>query len=322
MMRSLLGMTLALFGLALAAPTALHAQGFPTKPIRFIVPFAPGGGADASGRLAAKLLATRMNHSVIVENRPGANGAIGIDAVAKSAPDGHTLIVVSNGFTISAATEKGLPFDPKKDLVPLLIFGEQALVLVVNPSVPATNAQELAQLARGKPGALTFATSDPATSLATDMFRKGIKADIVSVPYKGAGQGLVDVLGGQITGVITSFSTVLSQMKAGKVRGIAVTTTSRSNMAPELPTLTESIAPGYEFASWFGLFAPSATPREILLKLNGDLAAAVQAQDGRDQFLALGLTTLPESLERVNERVTREFIKWEAVAKAAGMAVQ
>ena len=111
-------------------------------------------------------------------------------------------------------------------------------------------------------------------------------------------------------------------MKAGKVRGIAVTTTSRSNMAPELPTLTESIAPGYEFASWFGLFAPSATPRETLLKLNGDLAAALQAQDGRDQFLALGLTTLPESLERVNERVTREFIKWEAVAKAAGMAVQ
>ncbi len=321
MKRLLLGITVTLIGSLLASGT-LYAQGFPTKPIRIIVPFAPGGGADASGRLAAKLLGARMSQGVIVENRPGANGAIGIDFVAKSAPDGHTLVVVSNGFTIGAATEKGQPFDPKKDLKPVLVFGEQALVLVVSTATPAANAQELAQLARSRPGTLSFAGSDPSTILATDMFRKSIKADFMTVPYKGAGQALVDVLGGQITGVITSFSTVLSQIKAGKVRGIAVTTMTRSPLAPELPTLNESIAPGYEFASWFGLFAPSATPREAMQKLNGELSAALQSPEGRDQFGALGFAVLPESLERAGERIARDFAKWEAVAKAAGLAAQ
>jgi tripartite-type tricarboxylate transporter receptor subunit TctC len=308
-------------GLALL-PFSLHAQSFPSKPIRIIVPFSPGGGADASGRLVARVLGARMNHSIIVENRPGANGNIGTDVVAKSAPDGYTLLVLSNGLTISAATEKGLPYDPKKDLTPVLLYGEQALVLLINPKVPANNAQELLQLARAKPGTLTFAGSDPSTILATDMLGKGMKADIVIVPYKGAGQALIDVIGGQITGVITSFGSSISHIKSGTVRGIAVTTVTRSPLAPDLPTLAESIVPGYEFAAWYVLLAPGATPPEVLTLLNRELVAALQTQEVKDQFLAIGLTVQPDSLARTRDRLARDFTKWEAVAKAAGMSAK
>jgi tripartite-type tricarboxylate transporter receptor subunit TctC len=304
------------------AATAALAQAFPNKPIRIIIPFTPGGGADASGRLVAKVLGARFGQNIIVENRPGANGAIGTDAVAKAAPDGYTLVVVSNGFTISAATEKGLPYEPKKDLTPVLLYGEQALVLVINPKVPANNALEFLQLARAKPGTLTFAGSDPSTILATDMLRKGMKADIVTVPYKGAGQALIDVIGGQITGVLTSFGSTISHIKAGTVRGIAVTTTTRSPLAPDLPTLNESAAPGYDFASWYVLLAPGATPRETLTILNRELAAALQMPEVKEQFLTLGLTVLPDSLDRTRDRLSREFTKWEAVARAAGMTPQ
>lgn len=321
MKRMLLGMAFAIAGMALA-PMALYAQNFPFKPIRIIIPFTPGGGADASGRLVAKVLGTRFSQPIVVENRPGANGAIGTDAVAKSPPDGHMLAVVSNGFPISAATEKGLPYDPRKDLTPVLIYGEQALVLIVNPKVPANNAQEFLQLARAKPGQLTFAGSDPSTILATDMLRKNMKVDIVTVPYKGAGQALIDVIGGQITGVLTSFGSTISHIKGGTVRAIAVTTTTRSPIAPDLPTLAETIAPGFDFASWYVLLAQGSTPRETMLILNRELSAALQTAEVKDQFMTLGLSVLPELLDRARERLSREFNKWDAVAKAAGMAAQ
>ena len=309
----------------IVTPSTAHAQSgaaFPTKPIRIIIPFTPGGGADASGRLVAKVLGPRFNQPIVVENRPGANGAIGTDAVAKGAPDGHTLAVVSNGFTISAATEKGLPYDPKKDLQPVLIYGEQALVLVINPKVPAANAQEFLQLARSKPGTLTFAGSDPSTILATDMLRKGMKADIVTVPYKGAGQALIDVIGGQITGVLTSFGSTISHIKSGTVRAVAVTTLGRSPLAPDVPTLNDTIAPGYDFASWYVLLAHGQTPRETMLVLNRELVAALSAQDVKDQFMTLGLSVNLDPLDRARDRLAREFTKWEAVAKAAGMSAQ
>ena len=321
MKRLLMGLVFAVSGLVVAPPMLL-AQTFPTKPIRIIIPFTPGGGADASGRLVARVLAPRFNQPIVVENRPGANGAIGTDAVVKAAPDGHTLVVVSNGFPISAATEKGLPYDPKKDLTPVLIYGEQALVLVVNPKVPANNAQEFLQLARSKPGELTFAGSDPSTILATDMLRKGMKADIVTVPYKGAGQALIDVIGGQITGVLTSFGSTVSHIKSGNVRALAVTTTTRSPIALDVPTLNETISPGYDFASWYVLLAHGQTPRESMLILNRELVAALQAQEAKDQFMTLGLSVNHDSFDRARDRLAREFIKWEAVAKGAGMSAQ
>ena len=321
MKRLLLGASVAVACMAMA-PMLLHAQAFPTKPIRIIIPFTPGGGADASGRLVARVLGPRFNQPIVVENRPGANGAIGTDAVVKAAPDGHTLAGVSNGFPISAATEKGLPYDPKKDLTPVLIYGEQALVLVVNPKVPANNAQEFLQLARSKPGELTFAGSDPSTILATDMLRKGMKADIVTVPYKGAGQALIDVIGGQITGVLTSFGSTVSHIKSGNVRALAVTTTTRSPIAQDIPTLNETISPGYDFASWYVLLANGQTPRETMLVLNRELVAALQAQEAKDQFMTLGLSVNLDSLDRARDRLAREFTKWEAVAKAAGMSAQ
>ena len=321
MKRLLMGLVFAVSGLVVAPPMLL-AQTFPTKPIRIIIPFTPGGGADASGRLVARVLAPRFNQPIVVENRPGANGAIGTDAVVKAAPDGHTLVVVSNGFPISAATEKGLPYDPRKDLTPVLIYGEQALVLVVNPKVPANNAQEFLQLARSKPGELTFAGSDPSTILATDMLRKGMKADIVTVPYKGAGQALIDVIGGQITGVLTSFGSTVSHIKSGNVRALAVTTTTRSPIALDVPTLNETISPGYDFASWYVLLAHGQTPRESMLILNRELVAALQAQEAKDQFMTLGLSVNHDSFDRARARLAREFIKWEAVAKGAGMAAQ
>ncbi len=211
-----------------AAPAATHAQSYPTKPVKIVVPLAPGGGTDVSARVLAKQLTSKFGQQFFVENRPGGNSIIGIEAAAKAPADGYTLLAMTSAFAISPATEKNLPYDPRKDLIPLLIYGEQPLVLIINPKVPANNAQELLTLAKSKPGDLTFAMSDQSTILATDMLRRGTNADIVGVEYKGSGQALTDVIGGQITGMITSFGAARSQIKAGTVRAIAVTTTTRS----------------------------------------------------------------------------------------------
>lgn len=300
----------------LAAAPAL-AQNFPNKPVRIVVPTAPGGGTDVASRGFAKVLSARWNQSVIVENRTGANGSIGVNFVVKSDPDGYTLGSTTSGFAISASTEKDLPYNPRKDVAPLLLFGDQPLVLIVGNHVPANNIQEFAALARAKPGTITLGSSDPSTVLANDILRRLGKIDVVNIDYKGTGQIMIDTLGGTVSGMITSFAAARPQMAAGKIKGLAVTTMGRSALAPDLPSLNESIAPGYDVTSWYLLYGPSALPKDLQVFLNKEIIAAMETQDMKDLFGRMLVRPIMEPLDKVQERLTREINNWEAVVKAS-----
>jgi tripartite-type tricarboxylate transporter receptor subunit TctC len=299
-------------GMALA-----QAQTYPSRPVKMVIGLAPGGGTDVTARLIAKLLGERLNQSFVVENRPGANGQIGAQAVLAQPADGFTLLVVTSSFAISPAVEKNLPYDSKKDFAPILIYGEQPLVLLINPKVPARTPQELKQYALSNPGQLTLGASDDSTILANSMLRNGLKADVPTVQYKGSGQVMTDVLGGHIAGTITSFGAAHAHLKSGAVRGIAVTTTKRSALAPDLPTLDETIVPGYDLTSWYALLAPSATPPNVLALLNREVGAALQTREAQEAFQDLGVTIITEPLDKVRERLAQEFTKWQSIAAAS-----
>lgn len=306
-----------LAGLALLASTATIAQNYPNRPVRIIVPTAPGGGTDVASRGFAKALTARWNQSVIVENRTGANGSIGVGVVVKSDPDGYTLGSTTSGFAISASTEKDLPYNPRKDVAPLSLFGDQPLVLIVGNHVPVNNIQEFLQLARSKPGTITLGSSDPSTVLANDILKRLAKIDVVNVDYKGTGQIMTDTLGGTVSGMITSFAAARPQMAAGKIKGLAVTTMNRSALAPELPSLHESIAPGYDVTSWYLLYGPAALPKDLQVFLNKEIIAAMETPDMKELFSRMLVRPIAEPLDKVQERLTREFNNWEAIVKAS-----
>ena len=320
MKTTLTGMTTALastaIGLVLAS-TAVLAQNFPTRPVRIIVPTAPGGGTDVAARGFAKALTGRWGQSVIVENRTGANGSIGVSVVAKADADGYTLGATTSGFAISAATEKDLPYNPRRDLAPLSLFGDQPLVLIVGNHVPVNNVQEFLQLARAKPGTITLGSSDPSTVLANDILKRLAKIDIQNIDYKGTGQIMTDVLGGNVSGMITSFTAARPQIAAGKIKGLAVTTAARSALAPDLPSFNESIAPGYDVTSWYLLYGPSALPKDLQTFLNREIIAAIQSPDMTELFGRMLVRPIMEPLDKVQERLTREFNNWESIVKAA-----
>ena len=316
MNKLLIGLTALVTGLA-AAPASLLAQAYPNRPVRIIVPTAPGGGTDVGARGFAKALTARWGQSVIVENRTGANGSIGVNVVAKSDPDGYTLGATTSGFAISAATEKDLPYNPRRDLAPLSLFGDQPLVLIVGNHVPVNNVQEFLQLARAKPGTITLGSSDPSTVLANDILKRLARIDIQNIDYKGTGQIMTDVLGGNVSGMITSFAAARPQMAADKIKGLAVTTMNRSPLAPELPSFNESIAPGYDVTSWYLMYGPSALPRDLQTFLNREIIVAIQTPDMTELFGRMLVRPIMEPLDKVQERLTREFNNWEAIVKAA-----
>ncbi len=301
-----------------ALPGSTLAQAFPNRPMKMIVPVAPGGGTDLSARGFAKALSAKFGQSVVVENRTGANHTIGTNVLAKSDPDGYTIGIVTSGFAISAATDKNLPYNPRRDLAPMLLFGDQPLVLIVGAHVPATNAQEFLKLARSKPGAVTLGSSGEDTLLANNLLRSLTKADIVNVDYKGSGQIMIDTLGGTVSGMITSFAAARPQMAAGTIRAIAVTTATRSAQTPDIPTLAETIAPGYDVTSWYAIMAPAAVPKDIQAILNRELIAAMDTPDMKDLFGRILVRPIAESLEKTQERLTREFNNWESIVKTAG----
>lgn len=301
-----------------AVPATAFAQAYPNRPMKMIVPVAPGGGTDLSARGFARALAAKFGQSVVVENRTGASHVIGTNVLAKSDADGYTIGIVTNGFVISAATDKNLPYNPRKDLVPLSLFGDQSLVLIVGNHVPATNAKEFLQLARSKPGTITLGSSGDDTLLANNLLRSLAKIDIVNVDYKGSGQIMIDTLGGTVSGMITSFAAARPQIAAGKIRAIAVTTATRAPQAPDIPTLSESIAPGYDIPSWYAIMAPAAVPKDIQVTLNRELVAAIDTPDMKELFSRILLRPIAEPLDKTQERLTREFNNWETIVKTAG----
>jgi tripartite-type tricarboxylate transporter receptor subunit TctC len=285
------------------------AQSYPSKPIRLIVPFAAGGGNDNVARLVGKRLADGLGQPVLVDNRPGAGGVVGAELAAKSAPDGYTLFLGGVGsHAINPNLHEKLPYDPIKDFAPVALLAQAPLVLVVHPSVPANSVAELTAYARAHPGKLNFASNGNGSSsqLAAVMFDSMAGVEMVHVPYKGLSPALADLLSGQVQLMFSSVVAILPHIKAGKLRGLAVTGAKRLASLPELPTIAESGLPGYEASSWYGILAPAGTPREIVMKLNAGLAKALEQPEVRNSLLAEGAEPVGGSPEAFAAHIRAE----------------
>ena len=301
------------------------AQNYPTKPIRLVVPFAPGGSTDLIARIIGQELEKSWKQTVIVENRPGASGNIGLDYVAKSAPDGYTLIFGHVGtFGFGPSLFPKLPYDPVRDFTAVHLFAMVPNMLVVHPSLPVKTARDLIALAKSKPGQINYASSGPgsASHLAVENFKLLSKTDIVNVPYRGTGPMMTDLMAGQTSLTITGVPPLLPQVQAGRLRGVGVGSLKRVGVLPDMPTIAESGLPGYESTTWFGPLAPAKTPRDIVAKLNAELNLILLRPEVKKRFSADGIEALGGTPEQFGTYVKSEIERWAKVVKDAGVKLE
>jgi tripartite-type tricarboxylate transporter receptor subunit TctC len=306
--------------LAATAPRAA-ADVYPSRPIRFVVAFPPGGGTDIIARTVAQKLAERIAQQVVVDNRPGAGGNIGTDIVAKSAPDGYTLLMGSAGpLAINASLFKTLPFDPIRDLAPVTLAASTPNVLVVHPSLKVSTVKELIELAKAEPGQINFASSGFGTpaQLAGELFNSMAHVKLVHVPYKGASPALADLLGGQVQVMFSTMPPALPHVKDGKLRALAVTSLKRSPAAPDLPTLDESALPGFEASTWHGVVLPAGTPSEIIARLNREIVAILHLPEVVERLSSQGAEALGSTPEEFAAYIRSETAKWARVVRESG----
>ena len=310
---------LALAGLWMAAPVS--AQPYPSKPIRVIVAFAPGGIADFAARSVSQRLSESLGVPVVVENRPGAGGITGAEVVAKSPPDGYTLLVTSISHTINPSVRKNLPFDAVRDFAPVTLITDAPNFLVVHPSLPVKSVKELIALARGRPGQITYASSGAGTSthLSGELFKSLARIDIVHVPYKGGGPAVIDLVGGHVQMMFSTLPSVLQQVRAGKLRGLAVTGARRFPAAQEFPTMIEAGVAGFEVSGWSGLFAPAGAPREAVSRLAAEIGKILRAPELKERFFVQGAEPVGNTPEEFAAFVSSEIAKWKKVVEASGM---
>ena len=302
----------------------LGAQTYHAKPIRFIVPFPVGGIADVFARVIGAKFNEAWGQQVVVENRTGAGGNIGAEAAAKSPPDGYTILMGSIGtHAVNVSLFSKLPYDPVRDFSPVSLVMEADGLLVLHPSVPAKSVKELIALARSRPGQLTYASAGNGTAghLAGELFKIMANVDMVHIPYKGNVPAITDLIGGQTSMLFATMPTVLPQVQAGRLRALAVTGAARSPAAPELPTIAESALPGFDVTNWIGIFAPAATPREIVLKLNGEANRTMQMPEIRSRLTSEGARFTAKTPEEFAAFVKAEIAKWAKVVKSAGIRV-
>jgi tripartite-type tricarboxylate transporter receptor subunit TctC len=306
---------------AAAAVEAVAQNVYPQRPIRLIVPVAPGGGTDFTARLLGQRLGESLGQQIIVDNRAGAAGNIGVELAAKAAPDGYTLVMPITSFPINPHLYSKLPFDPVKDFSPVVLAAMAPLFLVVNPSVQATTVGELIALAKAKPGQLNYANSGNGTTahLAGELFKKMADVDLVSIPYKGGGPAVVDLIAGRVQVYFSTIPAALTQVQAGKLRGIAVTTTKRVDLIPEVPTVAESGLPGFEVVGWFGIFAPAGTPRAAIGTLNKELNKILRTFEVQQRFAAQGLIPGGGTPGELGKFLNAEIAKWGALIKEVGI---
>jgi tripartite-type tricarboxylate transporter receptor subunit TctC len=306
-----------------AAPAAL-AQKYPVQTIRVIVPTSPGGAVDAFGRGVGRVLQQDFGVTTIVDNRAGANGAIGAEMVAKSPPDGSTLLVIWGGHVINPLITKGVPFDPIRDFTPITRIGNIPLVLVVHPSVPAKSVKELVALARAKPGMLSFATGGVGSGghLSGELLKYMTKIDMLHVPYKGNSVALADVLGGHVTLMFDTITTSMPHVQKAKLRLLAVTSAERAPQAPEAPTMQESGLPGYETDAWYALLAPPKLSQPVQERLNAELNKAFNDPAFREQFVTQGVRFVGGSPEQLEAHMRAETERWSKVFAAMGVKPQ
>jgi tripartite-type tricarboxylate transporter receptor subunit TctC len=298
-------------------------QQFPTKAVRVVVPYPPGGSNDVLARPLAQKLSEVFGQPVIVDNRAGAGGAIGADFVAKAPPDGHTLLFNSMAFA-AAASDPRLPFDTAKDFAAVASVGQSPSVLVVHPALPAKTVKNLIALARSRPGQINYSSSGIATTnhLAAELFRLKAGIDIVHVPYKGMAPAITDLIAGQVQMLITSFPSVGAQLQAGRVRAIAITSLTRSSFAPELLTVHESGVPGYDVTSRWGFFAPAATPKPIVDRLNAEIRKLLLTADMKERILKGGAEPFVTTPDEFRKLFLSEVAKWTALVRHAKIKLE
>jgi tripartite-type tricarboxylate transporter receptor subunit TctC len=315
---------LACFALA-QLPNEASAQSWPDKAVRIIAPFAPGGSADTLGRLVAAQLQDRLNQSFIVENKPGAGGAVGSEFVAKSDPDGYTFVVSGiASHVIAPNLPAGTPYDPVKDFTHVALFGGPPAVLAVNPSLPAKTLKEFIALAKAHPGKLEYGTTGVGTSphLSFELFKSMTKTDITFIPYKTPALAHTDLLAGRISAQITNLPNHVDTVRAGKVRALGVTTATRSARMPDVPTIAEAGLPGYEVSSWYGMCAPIGVDKAIQNKIEADTLKALTMPESRHRLTDMGVDVEPQSSAEFTAFFRAEIAKWIKTAREAGIAMQ
>ena len=309
--------------LALACCGAAFAQSYPSKAVRMIVPFPPGGGTDYTARLIGQKLSETWKHPVVIENRPGASTIIGSDLVAKSAPDGYTLLMGSTNHTINPSLIAKLPYDTIRDFTPITVALTSSYVLVVHPSLPAKNVKELIALARARKGEINYSSSGTSgpQHLAGELFKWMAKVDIVHVPYKGGGPAVTALVGGHVQMQFATPPSALPYLTEGRLRPLAVSSAKRSESFPELPTIAEAALPGYEAVTWWGLLGPARLPREIVTKIHADVVKVVQMPDVRERLAREGVTAAATTPEQFQAMIDRDIVLHAKIVKAANIRI-
>ncbi len=308
-----------LVGLLLLNFSVVAQQHYPSKPIRLIVPFPPGGQTDIVARVMAPKLSEAFRQAIVIDNRAGGGGAIGTETMVRATPDGYTLLLVAAGYATNAALYK-LPYDAVTDVSPIALVGESGFAIVAHASLAVTSVKELIAYDKANPGKLNFGTGGTGTSthFAAELFNQMAGSKMTHVPYKGAGPALIDVLGGQIQLNFGAMPTMVPQIKSGRLRGIAVTTAKRSATVPDVPAVAETV-PGYEAVGWVGIFGPKALPKEIVTRWNSEINRVLQFPDMKERLAGDGMDAAGGSPERFRDVLKRDVAKWQNVVKVAGI---
>ena len=312
--------SLALLLLLMLGALTASAQPYPSRAVKIIVPYGVGGPADIYGRFLGAKLQEALGQPFVVEDRPGGGSIVGTDAVAKSPPDGYTLLVMSNTHTVNETLIRNKPFDLMRDFAPITGINYSDLLMVIHPSVPAKNLKEFIALAKSKPGTLNYASSGPGTPyhMAGELFKAMAGVDIVHVPHKGSDQARTAVLGGQVQMMFDAITTMAGQARAGKVRPLGTTGKSRSSVMPEVPTIAEAGVPGYEATIWLGLMAPAGTPRPVLEKLNAQVNKMINAPDVKEAWAKQGAVPMGMPIDQFDKFLRADIVKWAKVVKVSG----
>jgi tripartite-type tricarboxylate transporter receptor subunit TctC len=313
-------LTALFLGAILITPLTAAAQQYPTKAIRFVVPFAPGGGTDIIGRVVAQALNDALGQPVVVDNRGGAGSTLGTEIVAKSPADGYTILFGNISLAFNATLYTKLRYDTIRDLAPISLSAVQPNILVIHPGLPAKNLKEFIELARANPGKYNYASAGTGsgTHLAAELLKLQTKIDIVHVPYKGTGPALTDLLGGQINMMVSTFASALPHVKSGRMRALGVTTAKRSPAAPDVPTLIEGGVAGYDYSTWYGLLAPAGTPKPIIDMLNTTNRKVLARDDIKQKLESQGVDPIVNTPAEFSAYMKSETEKWGKVVKATG----
>ena len=305
---------------ALAAIPA-YAQQYPSKPVRMVVPSSAGGGTDIVARIIAPDLSKRLGQQVVIENRAGAGTMIGIEVAAKSPPDGYTLLMGLSTLAINPALYKKVPYDAMRDFAPITLAVSSPAILVVHPSIPAKTVKELIAFARARPGQLNYASAGTGTfpHMSMELFLSMAKLKLEHIPYKGTGPAMIDMLAGHVAVMTGTILTSMPQIRAGRLRGLGITSSARSAVVPEIPTIAEAGLPGYEATQWYGMLAPAQTPKDIIARLHAEATRVLQQPEIRERFAGDGADPVGNAPEEFRRYIQSEITKWAKVAREAGI---